>query len=318
MASFDTVPFGKPWLESANFLLGLELDGLFVECPKCSSMGMPMKKYVRGSKTNPMFMIHKNGSDLLHLCPLDKDETRVVRAQITLTERDLESIIEVMAPYVLFSGGLDSLCTLIYVQRIAQRIRRKVKVIHATTTVGLPGSINYVRKVCRELDVELQIVRPEIDFFTLAQKWGIPSHNSRWCCRELKIKPITNYLRTQSVPKVVLDGIRAAESSIRASYLPVWYHPAFQCISVSPIFYWSDKEVQDHIEQIDVPKEIVYGLGVSPECWCGAYKSRSDFEKLYHVCPELFNKLVELERTSKTGFTFIYENGKKVPLDVIK
>jgi len=311
----DINPSGNPWLESVDFLLGLGLKGLLTECPRCNSAGLPMKKYTK-KKIDPQFMIHKNGS-LLHLCPLNKEEFGIIRKRIDLTEEDLESIIKATTPYVLFSGGLDSLCTLLYIKKIAQKVNKNVEAIHVDTTVGITETLTYVKGICRKIGVDLAIVKPKLDFFTLAKKWGIPSHNFRWCCRELKIKPLGEYLRKKPEPKVVLDGIRAAESSVRASYIPVWYHPSFKCISVSPIFYWSDLRVRKYIYESKIPTEFKE-LRTSPECWCGAYKSKSDFEKLYNSCPELFNKLADLERNSKTNFTFIYENGKKISLLELK
>jgi len=315
--SHDINPKGIPWLESANLLLDLELEGLMVECPKCSHRGIPIRKYEKKKKI-PISVVHNNGSGLLNICHLHPDQARSIRSHISVTAEDLSSLIGHCAPYVLFSGGRDSLCTLVYVQRIAEYVGRKTKAVHVDTTVGIPLALDYVEEICLKLNVELEIVRPKVDFFTLAKNWGIPSYKYRWCCRELKIKPLADYIKAQPDPKLVLDGIRAAESSSRAKYLPIWHHPSFNCISISPIFYWSDEDVRKYIDEIDVPKEMIEKLETSPECWCGAYKSRSDFEKLYQLCPQLYDKLARLERSSKTGYTFIYENGNRMSLDSLK
>lgn len=311
-------PSGKPWLESVDILLGLELDGLLVNCPKCKSTGFPIRKYVKGGKKNPISVIHKNGSKSLKVCSLSENESDLVRKSVSITEKDLESIIQYGSPYVLFSGGKDSICTLMYVNRIAQRVGKRVRAVHVDTSVGLPGSRNHTEDLCKRLDVELVIVRPKKDFFSLAEEWGIPSHKFRWCCRELKIKPLADYLKTMPEPKIVLDGIRAVESSVRSSYLPVWYHPTFKCLSVSAIFYWSNSEVREYLEKGGISKEKLDQLRTSPECWCGAYKSRKDFERLYVLSQELFNKLARLERNSKTNFTFIYKDDVKLTLDSLR
>lgn len=275
-----------------------------------------MKKYKRGKK-DPVFMIHRNGSGMLRLCSLTDEELQTVRKQIDMTEEDLEKIIEAANPYVLFSGGLDSICTLLYAKAIADRVNSEVKAIHVDTTVAIDGTTKYVKEICRKVGVNLKIVRPKVDFFTLAAKWGIPSHGYRWCCRELKIKPIAEYLKKKPQRRVVLDGIRAAESSVRANYLPVWYHPSFRSICASPIFYWSNIEVQSYISKFALPEKFK-SLKTSPECWCGAYKSKADFRKLYKISPELFHRLAELEGRIKTDFTFLYEEGKKLPLIELK
>lgn len=157
-------------------------------------------------------------------------------------------------------------------------------------------------------------MKPAVDYFTLAKEWGIPSFGYRWCCRELKIKPIEKYLYSIKEPKVVFDGIRASESNVRKKYIPIWYHPSFRCFSVSPIFYWSDQQVISFINSNGLPKTLLHSLGTSTECWCGAYKTETDFRKLYGLNRDMFYKLVEVEEENKNRFTFIYKNGHKIPL----
>jgi 3'-phosphoadenosine 5'-phosphosulfate sulfotransferase (PAPS reductase)/FAD synthetase len=151
----------------------------------------------------------------------------------------------------------------------------------------------------------------------MAREWGIPNFRFRWCCRELKIKPIRDFLDKIKGPKAVIDGIRAEESNIRANYLPIWFHPGFKCISVSPIFRWTKKRVVKYVANADLPENPVQSLGCSAECWCGAYKRKADFLKLKEIKPELFEKLSDLETQSPTGFTFLYKNGEQLPLSTL-
>lgn len=302
------------WLEGIDFLLSMDLQGLQVLCPKCDRVGTPTPKWVRGPKIKPLYVFHKDGRNEVDACLLDKNEAGQVRKQVTLEEEDIKTLLHSADAYVLFSGGMDSLCALDYLIGIASDIGREVTAIHVDTTVGFPEVTTYVKTVCEKLEITLQIVKPETDYFTLAKEWGIPGINCRWCCRELKIRPIVDFLAKMGNPKIVFDGIRAAESPIRAKYLPIWFHPSFNCLSVSPIFYWSDEDVHSYIEKRKLPLDPSFELGTSGECWCGAYKKKADFEKLYRVHPEIYRKLMEIEEGNKYRFTFIYENGMKIPL----
>src|SRR4030042_237916 len=114
-------------------------------------------------------------------------------------------------------------------------------------------------------------------------------------------------------PKVVFDGIRAVESNVRKQYIPIWYHPSFKCLSVSPIFYWSDEKVKTLINSNGLPKTLL-NSGSSTECWCGAYKTQTDFKKLYQLDRKMFRKLVKVEDENKNRYTFLYKDGKKIPL----
>jgi 3'-phosphoadenosine 5'-phosphosulfate sulfotransferase (PAPS reductase)/FAD synthetase len=190
--------------------------------------------------------------------------------------------------------------------------------LHINTTAGFPEVEEYVERVCEVLGVRLVTVRPDRDFFDTAKRWGIPGVRSRWCCKTLKVMPATKYLRQLDGPVVVYDGIRAAESPVRAKYTPIWYHPSFRCLSISPIFSWTDAKVDDYIRLRGLPQSPVRDLGCSAECWCGAYKKRSDFEKLLQVHPEIFDRLVDVEKAQKGRYTFLYENGERVPLKSLR
>jgi len=302
------------WLEGISFLLSMGLQDLQIRCPKCDRIGTPTSKWVKGPKVKPLYVFHKNGHNEVDTCLLDKNEAQQAREQVALEEEDIKALLRSADAYVLFSGGVDSLCALDYLARIGSDIGREMTAIHVDTTVGFPEVTTYVTTVCKKLEITLKIVRPETDYFTLAKEWGIPGINCRWCCRELKIRPIMDFLAKMDNPKMVFDGIRAAESPIRAKYLPVWFHPSFDCLSVSPIFYWSDEDVHSYIKKRKLPPSPFLELGTSGECWCGAYKSRADFMELYRLHPEIYRKLMEVEESNKHGFTYVYEKGKRISL----
>jgi len=306
------------WEGTAAFLLGLGLEGPLADCPACGRQGLPLTKWVKGPKVKPISVCHPNGGGRFNVCELDAVQAKSLRTRVGLSRADVERIMTYASPYVLFSGGKDSLVTLSYMKQIADSVGRSMVALHVDTTVGFPEVEEYVADTCRQFGVVLEIVRPQTDYFSMARNWGIPAFNSRWCCRELKIKPISDYLKQVPGRNVVFDGIRAAESAVRAKYMPYWFHPGFECLSVSPIFDWSDEDVLSYIQRQGLPAGSHLGLGTSAECWCGAYKTRSDFEALCHLNPELFEKLAQVEESNRNGFTFIYENGQRISLKSIR
>jgi 3'-phosphoadenosine 5'-phosphosulfate sulfotransferase (PAPS reductase)/FAD synthetase len=290
------------------------LRGIRVDCPVCGERGAATSRWVKGPTIKPIYVIHNINGTVKNVCGLDEEKAEQIRPEVNVSKSDLRSILNAAKCFVLISGGKDSLATLVYTKEIAEEAGAEVRAIHVDTTVGFPEVTKYVRKLCRQLDVRLSIVRPEKNFFDLAEDWGIPSFRFRWCCRELKIKPIQDFLAKIPGRKVVIDGIRAQESNLRAKYLPIWYHPSFKCLSVSPIFRWTKKQVERYVDSAELPENPVRQLGCSAECWCGAYKTRSDFLKLKEIKPELFDKLSDLEEQSPTGYTFLYKKGQRLPL----
>ena len=302
------------WTQIEKAFSGINLQGLKVVCPRCKEKGLVITRWIKGPALKPIYIFHIKWGKVRKVCELSEEQSKNIRGKVSIFESDIRKLLETKKSFVLFSGGKDSLATLAYLKDIAKTANNDLTALYVDTTAGLPENTKYVKKVCRYLDINLKVVKPKVDYFTLAKEWGIPSFKYRWCCRELKIKPIEEYLDSIKEPKVVFDGIRAVESNVRKQYIPIWYHPSFKCLSVSPIFYWSDLQVTSLINSNGLPKTLLHSLGSSTECWCGAYKTETDFKKLYGLNRDMFYKLVELEEGNKSGFTFIYKNGQRIPL----
>jgi 3'-phosphoadenosine 5'-phosphosulfate sulfotransferase (PAPS reductase)/FAD synthetase len=302
------------WSPIEEAFAGVSLDGLRAICPQCNKRGLVVTRWIKGPALKPIYVLHISWKKVQKICELGEEQAQVVRGKISILESDLEKLLQIKKSFVLFSGGKDSLATLVYLKEIAKKAHSDLTALYVDTTAGLPENTKYVRKVCKYLEINLKVVKPKTDYFTLVKEWGIPSFGYRWCCRELKIKPIEEYLDSIKEPKVVFDGIRAAESNVRKQYIPIWYHPSFKCLSVSPIFYWSDQEVVSLINSNGLPKTLLHSLGTSTECWCGAYKTEADFRKLYELNRDMFYKLAKVEKENKNRYTFLYKNGEKIPL----
>ncbi len=302
------------WKPIEYAFAGVDLKGIRVICPQCKEMGLVTTRWIKGPALKPIYIFHVKGRKVIKACELNQEQSNNIRGKIPILRSDIKNLLESSQAFVLFSGGKDSLATLVHLKDIAKKANSDFTAIYVDTTIGLPENTEYVKKACRYLGVNLKIVRPKVDYFTLAKKWGIPSFGYRWCCRELKIKPIQEYLDSIKEPKVIFDGIRAAESNIRKQYIPIWYHPSFKCLSVSPIFYWSDHQVISFINSNGIPKTLLHSIGTSTECWCGAYKTEKDFRKLYELNKDMFYKLVEVEDENRNRYTFMYKNGQKVTL----
>jgi 3'-phosphoadenosine 5'-phosphosulfate sulfotransferase (PAPS reductase)/FAD synthetase len=310
--------YNAQWEAAVTTLIKKNIKSLEVICPNCKQKGLLFSKWIKGPQKKPLFVCHPNGGRQLNLCPINNESSPTLRATAKLSRSDILKLIRMGRPIVLFSGGQDSLCLLHYINSLAKSIHKQITAMHADTTAGFPEVEAYVQEVCDRFVIPLEIVHPKNDYFDLAKRWGIPGAKSRWCCETLKIAPLRRYLSQIKEEIVIFDGIRAAESHIRAKYLPVWYHPSFRCISVSPIFHWSDVKIQDYIEKQSLPVSPAAKLNTSAECWCGAYKSRKDFEALLSIHPEIFDKLVEVEAAQNGKFTFIYEGNERIPLCSLK
>lgn len=218
--------------------------------------------------------------------------------------------------YVLFSGGKDSLTALHLVIEACKKSAKNTVAVHADTTVGIPDNLDYISQICERLRVPLVIVKPKVDYFTLAKKKGLPRFRARWCCGELKVKPLASYFSEVEDEKIVFDGIRGEESKIRSAMTKLSWHKRFSCHIFHPILEWSANDVLNYLSYLGLPQNPLYGKGFrrACECWCGVFKGVNEFKLLRDSYPEFFKKLVQLEASMRNGGSYLFRKGKKIYL----
>jgi len=219
---------------------------------------------------------------------------------------------------VLFSGGKDSTVTLY----LCKQHYGDAKALFVHTSCAIPGLVDHVKHVCELLGVPLDIVRPKVSFWKLLEKWGSPTIKRRWCMRHLKMDPIQEYLRKLGGSKVLFDGRRSAESWMRRKFFERWhsrgvqpgvsFHKYFRIFVVSPIWNWTDEQVNAYIRKHNLPISPFYAiLGGGGDCVCPAFKTRKFYERLRVHYPRIFMRMVELERSFSKGGSFAYIGSKR-------
>jgi len=234
----------------------------------------------------------------------------------------LSSFIEVVesngieSVYALFSGGRDSLVSLHLSKRVSEILKIGLKALHVDTTVSTPGNLEYVQEICNDLHVELTVLRPGHDFFSLVERWGFPTATRRWCCYHLKIEPLKKFFEKVDTSRaLVVDGIRAEESWRRRSFPKLGHHRHFKCLNYHPILEWTRQEVLKYIKAHGLKENPLYRkLPRVAECWCTAFKTAKQFTVLKEEWPELFERFLRAEANLKTGGSALFRNGKRIYL----
>jgi len=204
-----------------------------------------------------------------------------------------------------FSGGKDSLVSTHYVLTELEDFDIEKYVVFVDTTVMCPITIPYVKDVCAKYGWNLKILRPEPDFWTLAEKRGTPSIKRRWCCYALKLKPIFLFIRKLKPQRAMILGLWRDESPRRAQLPQILYRkkgggsgPSMWvgAWSYSPIIDWTEKDILNYIKQHNLPFPPHYRLGIKETCLCGAFVHKKELLIIKALFPELFNKFIELEK----------------------
>ena len=170
--------------------------------------------------------------------------------------------------YLAFSGGKDS--QVLY--HLAVQGGVKFKAHMNLTSVDPPEVIRFVKK--NYPDVEL--IKPRMSIYEMAKKKGcLPTRLVRWCCEEFK--------EMSGAGKVTLIGIRKSESTNRKKRNEIetgnrkfsgtfdqWsehQEKMVTCVGgkdkilVSPILYWTEKDVWDYLKRMHIQYCELYDKG---------------------------------------------------------
>lgn len=199
--------------------------------------------------------------------------------------------------YNTFSGGKDS--QVLY--HLVKLSGVKAKTHMNLTSVDPPEVIRFVKT--QYPDVEL--IKPKMSIYDMAKKKHIlPTRVFRWCCAE--------YKEMSGAGKVTLIGVRKQESARRAKREEVsvsikgkrneqtfdqWSEHEEQMVAcvggkdkilVSPIIYWTEKDVWEFLNANNIPHCKLYDEGYKRiGCICcpmSSYKSKlRDIERFPHV-----------------------------------
>ncbi len=224
-----------------------------------------------------------------------------------------------------FSGGKDSLVATHVAHEVLRDLGVEVEVIHADTTISLPGVQDYIRSVCDRFGWKLRIVRPEKSFFELASMWGMPTPKRRWCCHRIKLDPMISYALGLGKKNICfVTGLRRAESHRRRNMKGTWVRRIrdITIYSYDPIIDWTDEDVERYIEQHGLPVNPVYDVvGFSGECVCGAFTPTEHLIKIAKSYPEFIERFRILEKAWQEGkfkgknYKVFYADGKKLSVD---
>lgn len=170
--------------------------------------------------------------------------------------------------WLAFSGGKDSQA----LYHVAQMAGVRFKAHMNLTSVDPPEVIRFVKR--QYPDVEL--IKPRMSIFEMAKKKHLlPTRRFRWCCAEFK--------ETNGVGKVTLIGIRKQESARRSKRNEVelgnhkfsgnfdqWSEHEEKMVAcvggkdkilVSPIIYWTERDVWEFLNENNIPHCCLYDQG---------------------------------------------------------
>lgn len=194
---------------------------------------------------------------------------------------------------VAFSGGKDSLATL---HLALHMISPKIPVLFSSTTVEFPETIQYVRSLAEEWNLNLHIAKPMKSLFLAVKERGWATHEDRWCCRPYKEEPAFKFLNEMKIPAEI-TGTTRTESIYRRSLTPIKMPKKEPfLIRVNPIYDWNYWEVWKYIKSKKLPYNPLYDKGYRRiGCWCCPINGWTHYRRLKKTHPKLYDFLKNFE-----------------------
>jgi phosphoadenosine phosphosulfate reductase len=202
---------------------------------------------------------------------------------------------------VAFSGGKDSLCTLLLVAKALEEFA----IIFIDTGIEFPETVAYTREVIEELGMSDRLIVREVGdrFWDAMKVFGPPSRDARWCCKVCKLGPTTAVIQENFGGRcLTFVGQRKYESQQRLSRGRITRNPWVPGqTSASPIRDWTALHVWLYILREGAPMNPLYQEGYARiGCSVCPASELAELDLLSETHPDVHARLVrEVSRHGK-------------------
>lgn len=249
------------------------------------------KTLLQFSAKNGVLFVRKDYSARFNYQPSDLMVRHVTKAnEKYLQDLEKEAVYFIQETYneynrkgleaitVAFSGGKDSLVVADLVRKTLPK--QKVLYFFVDTTLELPDTYLFVKKLQENYGWKIEIATPDVDFFDMMEQLDPPSKIMRWCCTLMKANPASKILQRFKGKILNFDGVRKAESPNRSKYPRIIQNPKIhKQITARPIFEWPTFAVWLYTFKYDLPINSAYFKGFS-RVGCGICPYNSPYDDI--------------------------------------
>lgn len=211
------------------------------------------------------------------------------------------------------SGGRDSASLAVYMRQHHSHL--PLEYFFTDTGKELPEVYSFLDKLEGFLGKPIQRLNPDRDFDFWLDEYSnfLPSPRTRWCTRQLKLRPLEHWLKADLEAGTVIQSyvaIRADEPS-REGYQAT--HPNMRVHFPLRDAGIDRAGVLEILEQSDVGEPDYYQWRSRSGCTFCFYQQKIEWVRLAEHHPKEFAEAVDYEKTAlKDGSPFTWSQGESL------
>lgn len=216
------------------------------------------------------------------------------------------------------SGGRDSAALAVYMRQYRPEL--PIEYFFTDTGKELPEVYKFLDKLEGFLGRPIERLNPDRDFDFWLEEYGnfLPSPRTRWCTRQLKLRPLEHWLRDDLDSGTIVNSyvaIRADEPS-REGYQAT--HPNMRVHLPLRDAGIDRSGVLEILDQSDVGEPEYYQWRSRSGCTFCFFQQKIEWVRLFEEHPERFAEAVNYEKTAlRDGSPFTWSQGESLT-DLIK
>jgi 3'-phosphoadenosine 5'-phosphosulfate sulfotransferase (PAPS reductase)/FAD synthetase len=200
------------------------------------------------------------------------------------------------------SGGKDSTALAI----LLHKEYPQMEYFFCDTHKELPETYEYLDRIEARLGIKIQRLSEERGFDHWLDVYGgfLPSPNSRWCTKQMKIIPLEKFIGDDEAVSYV--GIRADEN--RDGYVAT--KP-----NITPVFPFKEQglvkaDILQLLEESGIGLPDYYRWRSRSGCYFCFFQRKYEWVMLAQEHPDLFKKALDYEQNHQDGRTYTWTQGE--------
>jgi len=207
------------------------------------------------------------------------------------------------------SGGRDSAALAVHMRQTRPELR--LEYFFTDTGKELPEVYDFLDRLEGFLGQPILRLNPDRDFDFWMEEYGnfLPSPRTRWCTRQLKLRPLEHWLKADLNAGVIVHSyvaIRADEPSregYQATHRNMRVHLPLKEAGIDR------RGVSEILERSDVGEPAYYAWRSRSGCTFCFFQQKIEWVRLAEHHPDRFEEAIEYEKTAlKDGSPFTWSD----------